>query len=223
MTGYREDDFTAYLYRSTDFGAAWVAISSNLPAESINVVAEDPSRPGLLYVGTDAGVYVSFDRGAAWLSLCADLPTTPVTDLVIHPREDEIVVATHGRSLFLLDARPVQALSDAVRASDVHLFDVRPVRLTWQPGREVPPQPPRGRALLHVWLKTASEVKVAISDADNRVVRTTSARGAAGVNRVEWDIRRDDGRDAPPGVYRVEVTAGTRKVAGDIVVSPGRR
>jgi hypothetical protein len=223
MTGYREDDVTAYLYRSTDFGATWRAISSNLPAESINVVAEDPKRPGLLYVGTDAGVYVSFDAGAAWLSLCADLPTTPVMDLVVHPREDEIVIATHGRSLFLLDARPVQALSEAVRASDLHLFDVRPVRLTWQPGREVPPQPPRGRALLHIWLKTPSEVEVAISDAEHRSVRTMAMRGAAGVNRVEWDIRRDDGRDAPPGIYRVDVTAGARKVAGDIVVSPGRR
>jgi hypothetical protein len=223
MTGYREDDTAAYLYRSTDFGTTWTAISSNLPAESINVVADDPKRPGLLYAGTDAGVYVSFDRGAAWLSLCADLPTTPVMDLVVHPREDEIVIATHGRSLFLLDARPVQAFSDAVQASDLHLFDVRPVRLTWQPGREVPPQPPRGRARLHVWLKAASEVQVAISDADNRPVRTISARGVAGVNRLEWDIRRDDGRDAPPGVYRVDVTAGTRKVAGDIVVSPGRR
>jgi len=223
MTGYREDDFTAYLFRSADFGATWTSASSNLPAESINVVAEDPKRPGLLYVGTDAGVYVSFDRGAAWLSLCADLPTTPVMDLVVHPREDEIVIATHGRSLFLLDARPVQALSDAVRASDLHLFDVRPVRLTWQPGREVPPQPPRGRALLHVWLKAASEMRVEIRDADRRVVRTMSARGVAGVNRLEWDVRRDDGRDAPPGVYRAEVTAGERTVAGDIVVSPGRR
>ncbi|MCU0252694.1 MAG: hypothetical protein MUE61_21085 [Vicinamibacterales bacterium] len=223
MTGYREDDVTAYLYRSTDFGATWTAIANNLPAESINVVAEDPKRPGMLYIGTDAGVYVSMDHGAAWLSLCADLPTTPVMDLVVHQRENEIVIATHGRSLFLLDVRPVQALSDAVRASDLHLFDVRPVRLTWQPGREVPPQPPRGRALLHVWLKTPSEVEVAISDADRRAVRTMVLRGSAGVNRVEWDIRRDDGRDAPPGVYRADVTAGTRKAAGDIVVSPGRR
>jgi photosystem II stability/assembly factor-like uncharacterized protein len=223
MTGGREDDFTAYLYRSTDFGATWTAISSNLPAESVNVVVEDPKRPDLLYVGTDAGVYVSFDRGAAWLSLCADLPTTPVMDLIVHPRADEIVIATHGRSLFLLDARPLQALSDAVRASDLHLFDVRPVQLAWQPGREVPPQPPRGRAILHVWLKTASDMKVVIRDADDHPVRTMSARGSVGVNRVEWDTRRDDGRDAPPGVYRIEVTAGTRKVAGEIVVSPGRR
>jgi flagellar hook assembly protein FlgD len=76
---------------------------------------------------------------------------------------------------------------------------------------------------LHVWLKAASEVRVAISDADNRAVRTMTARGAGGVNRVEWDIRRDDGRDAPPGVYRVDVTAAERTVAGDVVVSPGRR
>ena len=76
---------------------------------------------------------------------------------------------------------------------------------------------------MHVWLKAASEVQVAISDADNRPVRTMSARGAAGVNRLEWDIRRDDGRDAPPGVYRVDVTTGARKAAGDIVVGPGKR
>ena len=87
----------------------------------------------------------------------------------------------------------------------------------------MPPQPPRGHALLHVWLKAASEVKVAISDVDTRAVRTMSVRGAAGLNRVEWDIRRDDGRDAPPGVYRVDVTAGARKAAGDIVVGPGKR
>jgi hypothetical protein len=117
----------------------------------------------------------------------------------------------------------VQAFGDAVQASDVHLFDVRPVRLTWQPGREVPPQPPRGRALLHVWLKAATAVQVSIRDAENRPVRTMSVQGAAGVNRVEWDIRRDDGRDAPPGVYRADVTAGAGKVAGDIVVSPGLR
>ena len=223
MTGYREDDFTAYLYRSTDFGATWTPISNNLPAESINVVREDPKRRDVLYVGTDAGVYVSLDRGATWLSLCADLPTTPVVDLVVHPRDDEIVIATHGRSLFLLDVRPVQALSDAVRALDLHLFDVRPVQLTWQPGREVPPQPPPGRALVHFWLKAASEVTVAISDAEGRPVRTLSARGAAGVNRVVWDVRRDNGRDAPPGVYRAEVTAGTRRATGDIVVRPGKR
>ena len=74
-----------------------------------------------------------------------------------------------------------------------------------------------------MWLKAASEVQVSIRDAEGRPVRTMSLRGAAGVNRLEWDIRRDDGRDAPPGIYRADVTAGAMKVAGDIVVSPGGR
>mgnify|MGYP001296039509 FL=1 len=119
MTGYREDDFTAYLFRSTDFGATWRSIANNLPAESINVIREDPQNANLLYVGTDAGVYVSLDRGASWQSLCADLPTTPVQDLVIHPREHELTIATHGRSMFLMDVRPLQALTDQVRAADL--------------------------------------------------------------------------------------------------------
>ncbi len=108
FTGYREDDPRAYLYRTTDFGATWASIVGNLPAESINVVREDPRNADVLYVGTDGGVYASLDRGASWVSLSATLPTTPVHDLVVHPRDDEIVIGTHGRGIFVLDARPIQ-------------------------------------------------------------------------------------------------------------------
>ena len=108
FTGYREDDTRAYLYRTTDFGANWTSIVSNLPAESINVIREDPRNADVLYVGTDGGVYASLDRGMTWVSLGATLPTTPVHDLVVHPRDDEIVIGTHGRGVFVLDARPIQ-------------------------------------------------------------------------------------------------------------------
>ena len=108
LTGYREDDFEKYLYMSTDFGQTWSSIASNLPAESINVVREDPKKEQILYVGTDMGVYVSINQGKSWHSLCNHLPTTPVHDLVIHPREDEMVIGTHGRSCFVLDVKPIQ-------------------------------------------------------------------------------------------------------------------
>ena len=108
LTGYREDDFTSYLFRSIDFGSTWQSISSGLPAESINVIREDPTNNQILYVGTDLGVYVSLDQGATWLSLCANLPTTPVHDLVVHPRDNELVIGTHGRSVFVADITPVQ-------------------------------------------------------------------------------------------------------------------
>ena len=108
LTGYREDDFEKYLFMSTDFGQTWISIARNLPAESINVVKEDPKKEQILYVGTDLGVYVSLNRGKTWHSLCNHLPTTPVHDLVIHPRDDELVIGTHGRSCFILDVKPIQ-------------------------------------------------------------------------------------------------------------------
>jgi photosystem II stability/assembly factor-like uncharacterized protein len=117
LTGYRYDDFEKYLYVSTDYGASWEPISSNLPSEPINVIAEDPVHPDILYVGTDTGVYVSLDRGASWHALCANLPTTPVYDLVVHPRDGELVIGTHGRSIFVLDVSPIRGLAAAAATS----------------------------------------------------------------------------------------------------------
>ena len=108
FTGYREDDFEKYLYMSSDFGKTWTSIVGNLPAESINVIREDPQDKNILYVGTELSVYVSLDRGQKWFSLSNHLPTTPVHDLVIHPRENEMVIGTHGRSCFVLDVKPIQ-------------------------------------------------------------------------------------------------------------------
>ena len=108
FTGYREDDFEKYLFMSTDFGKTWTSIAGNLPSESINVIREDPSDKNILYVGTELSVYVSLDRGQKWFSLSNHLPTTPVHDLVIHPRENEMVIGTHGRSCFVLDIKPIQ-------------------------------------------------------------------------------------------------------------------
>ncbi|MBX7171663.1 MAG: hypothetical protein K1X72_11955 [Pyrinomonadaceae bacterium] len=220
MTGYREDDFTSYLYRSTDFGASWKSIANNLPAESINVIREDPQNANLLYVGTDAGVYVSLDRGASWQSLCADLPTTPVHDLVIHPRESELIIATHGRSMFLMDVRPLQMLNSQNTAADLHVFDVRPVKLKWRVTREVEPFSPRGKARIHYWLKEAQTVTITISKSDGELIQTLQTTGLKGLNEIVWDIRTDKKRDAPPGVYQITVVAANRTVSTNVIVKP---
>jgi len=108
LTGYRDDDIEEYVYISEDSGGTWESIAGNLPAESINVVAEDPRDKDILYVGTDLGVYVTLNRGMRWSSLCNNLPTTPVHDLVVHAREYELVVGTHGRSIFILDVKDIK-------------------------------------------------------------------------------------------------------------------
>lgn len=115
MTGYRYDEFAAYLFVSHDYGQTWTSLASNLPAEPINVVAEDPKDARILYVGTDSGVFVTTTGGRQWHALCADLPTIPIYDLVVHPREPELVIGTHGRSVFVANIAPIRAAAGTGR------------------------------------------------------------------------------------------------------------
>ena len=108
QNGKRWDDAEAYVWRSPDQGDTWVDISRGIPASPVNVILEDPHVPGLLYVGTDMGVYVSQDDGASWNILGGNLPSTFVHDLALHEREDVLLAATHGRGVWLLDVRRLQ-------------------------------------------------------------------------------------------------------------------
>jgi len=110
LNGYRWDHFDSYVYRSDDYGDTWIRICTDLPTEPVNVVEEDPANPDILYIGTDHGLYISLDRGQHSM-LMGDMPYAPVHDLVIHPRDKEIVIATHGRSLYKADVSKVQLLN----------------------------------------------------------------------------------------------------------------
>ena len=117
QTGRRDDDAAVYIWRSTDFGSTWEDISANVPAGPVNVIREDPDEKDILYLGTDVGVYVSKDAGGSW-EVMGDLPCTYVHDLAIHPRENLIIVATHGRGMFVLDADPVNKAQEEEEESD---------------------------------------------------------------------------------------------------------
>ncbi len=108
LSGKRQHDCASYVFVTTDFGKSWKSISSNLPHEPVNAVAEDPAAKGLLFVGTDLGVYASTDSGRRWISLCSSLPTAPVVDIAVHGRDGKLVAATHGLSIFLLDISPIR-------------------------------------------------------------------------------------------------------------------
>lgn len=111
QNGKRDDDFNVYVWKSTDFGETWEDISGNIPVGPVNVIREDPVDRNILYVGTDIGVYVTKDGGKTWEVLGQGLPSTYVHDLIIHPRDNIIVIATHGRGMWALDAEPVNQKS----------------------------------------------------------------------------------------------------------------
>ncbi|RMF84965.1 MAG: glycosyl hydrolase, partial [Nitrospinota bacterium] len=125
-TRYRLDDFRPYLYKTNDYGKTWTRITSGIPAHDFTrVIREDPARRGLLYAGTETGVYISFDDGASWQSLQRNLPVVPIYDLVV--KDNDLIAATHGRSFWILDdLTPLHQLNEQVTRSPLHLFSPRP-------------------------------------------------------------------------------------------------
>src|SRR5205085_1990303 len=178
---HRLEDLQPYLYRTRDFGRSWQRVSSGIPEGSfLNCIREDPIRKGLLYACTEMGVYVSFNDGDSWQSLQLRMPATSVRDLVVHG--DDLVIATHGRSFWILDnISPLRQLNAQVASADVWLF--RPqtayrVRPGSDQGTPVPldeplaHNPPAG-AILDYYLKQKPKtpVQLEIFDADGKLVR----------------------------------------------------
>ncbi|MGM0464534.1 MAG: VPS10 domain-containing protein, partial [Bacteroidota bacterium] len=124
--GYRNDDFRPYLYKTSDYGRTWEDISSNLPDYPINVVYEDTKNPDLLFVGNDNGVFYTLDGAETWKQMKANIPPVVVRDLLVHPRENDLVVGTYGRAVWLGDISPLQQFTDEVQDKDFHLFDIEP-------------------------------------------------------------------------------------------------
>ncbi len=156
--GHTNDDFAAYVYASEDYGRRWRRITEGLPTWSVNSVAEHPADPDLLFVGNEIGVYVSPDRGRRWTRM-ANLPTVPVDDIIVHPRDDDLVLGTHGRSIWILDdLAPLTAVNDELLARPLHLFEVGDAVVqnltSWEPrpaGAFAGTNPERG-AVIRYWL-----------------------------------------------------------------------
>ena len=124
LNGYRNDDFAAYLYVSENYGDTWKQLGQNLPAEPINVVKEDPTNADILYIGTDNGLYVSLDKGENFMTLGKDFPAVAVHDLVVHQRDAELVVGTHGRSIYVANIKELQALKTDITSKNLYVFDI---------------------------------------------------------------------------------------------------
>ena len=128
LNGYRWDNFESMIYVSDDFGLNWSRIGNDLPQEPVNVIIEDTKNENLLYVGTDHGVYASLDIGNNFHSFMGGLPGTPVHDLVIHPRDNDLVVGTHGRSVYIGDIEFLQKIDEDILSKSIHVFEVDDIK-----------------------------------------------------------------------------------------------
>ena len=195
FSGYRDDDIAAYVFVTEDLGRSWRSISEGLPAEAVNVVREDPHDPDVLWVGTDRGVYVSLDRGEAWHALPTELPNVAVHDLTIHERDRDVVIGTHGRSAWILDAEPIETLTDKIRESELHLWKKDSLRASrgWgsEPSKWFPSRNDGPSTEFTYWSKVAGPVTATILDREDRVLRTFEAEALVGVNVLEWDLLLD--------------------------------
>jgi photosystem II stability/assembly factor-like uncharacterized protein len=211
---HRLDDLRPYAWKTRDGGATWTSIAAGLPAAPVHVVREDPRRPGLLYAGTELGVFVSFDDGARWQPVMAGMPVTPVTDATVHG--DDLVVSTNGRGFWILDdvapLRELAAGAPAIARQDVHLFaPARALRTAYSvfpdKRRPVGDNPPQG-AVFDYWLaaEPRGDVAIEILDAKGAVVRRlSSAAPERGPDQPpEWVdlVRTPDQLDKRAGMNR---------------------
>ena len=138
---WQDGDYAPYFFKTTDYGRTWTKITGGLPARGwSHVIREDPKVRDLLYAGTEFGLYASWDGGATWVSIRNNMPPVAVRDIAIHPRDNDIIVATHGRGIYILDdAAPLQQIETAMR-SDAYLFPIRPAIRWGGQRRDVPQQ-----------------------------------------------------------------------------------
>lgn len=213
--GHRSDDFRPYLFKTSDFGKTWEDISGNIPSgHCIHVVREDLKNRNLLFVGTEFAVFVSIDGGVHWTRLMNGMPTVSVHDLVIHPRDGDLVAGTHGRSVWILDdITPLQQLTPEILQKEAHLFR-SPVATKWEAinrgatrghqlfiGRnplsmsQVPPDNSPSRianfATINYYLKQKpkSHPYLEISDLEQTMKRVIELEDSPGIHRCRWDMR----------------------------------
>jgi photosystem II stability/assembly factor-like uncharacterized protein len=208
VTRFQFNDYTPYFFKTADYGRTWTRIGGDLPNGGwARVLREDPVRKGLLYAGTELGVFVSLDDGKSWQPLQTNLPVTPIYDLVVHPRGD-LVVATGGRAFWILDdVSALRQLAPSVRDSAVRLYRPRPAyRSHLASGGPAGPEPTAGQnpptgALIHFYLPSKAPVTIDVFDAaggvvhrlvtaDDPDVRAGVIEVTAGLNRIAWDLRR---------------------------------
>ena len=240
VDAHRSGEFAPLAYRTADLGRTWTSIAGDLPAGGpVKVVREDLKRAELLFAGTEFGLFASFDRGTRWTPL-GGLPTVAVDDILIHPRDHDLIAATHGRSLYVIDdITGLEELTPEVAARDAHLFATPPALARhllpgfadWNGSAVYRGENPPAGVTFTFWVRevTGEPVKISIADEHDQPVAKLEAPGVPGLGRVTWDLM--PGKDVlneyggegrlfvRPGTYKATLTYGKAKAEQSVVVA----
>ena len=246
LDGHRTGDKQPYIYRTDDFGATWTSLGADTIEGYALVIREDPVNASLLFLGTEFGLYISIDAGAQWARFKGNLPKVGVRDLRIHPREHDLIIATHGRGIYILDdLTPIRALTPDILALEAVVLATRPNQTRIPAGvqsfvgdDEFVGSNPRAGAQIAFYLKKRhlfGDLKLEVLDQDGNVLSTLPAPNRRGINRVSWSMRKKPpkippattlvpnlyamfGPQVPEGSYRVRLTKGEKTFDGSISV-----
>lgn len=253
IDNHRNDDWKPYVFGTRDYGQTWTSIVSNLPQTgNVNVIEEDTRNPNLLFLGTEFGLYASTNGGREWKRFSTGLPTVRIDDLLAHPRDNDLIVGTHGRSIWILDdIGPLQELTVGVAKGEVHLFSIRPAT-QWQNdiqlargsnAKHFRAENPDGTAIsYHLPADAQGEATISIADLNGRTIRTLKGPAKAGLNRVRWNLRGEPpprpagfqgggggfgggalaGPPAEPGQYVVKLSVAGKEVVRPLTIEADR-
>jgi photosystem II stability/assembly factor-like uncharacterized protein len=240
---HRSGDFAPYLARTADFGKSWTRITTGLPGDaSVRSVYEYPGKPNVVFAGTERAFFVSRDSGATWTRLTANLPTTIYADILVHPRTKDLILATHGRSIWVLDdATPIVEWSDAIASKPSYLFAPRRATLMtyWEDisntaqGMYAGENPADGAEFTYNIAKLANRVRLTVRGADGKVIREMAGSTTPGMHRTTWDLRHvpppasagsggggEEGGGGPPAPADSAAGRGGRGRGNALVVLP---
>jgi photosystem II stability/assembly factor-like uncharacterized protein len=191
LNGYRNDNYKTHLYMSNDYGKTWKSVKGNLPESVANVIIQDPVNADLLYCGLDNGTYVSLDKGNTW-SLFNGMLNVASYDMIVHPRDNDLVVATHGRSVYVADVKPLQALKDGGINKGVIAFVPKAIQHSeswgeqqfgWEKVNE-----PKVEVFYYVGKATQS-IQVEVYNEQGKLVRNLTTEGSSGFHSMKWDLK----------------------------------
>jgi len=246
--GHRTGDMTTYVFRTDDFGASWISLADSTVEGFAHVIVQDVVNPGLLFLGTEFGLYVSLDGGSEWAQFKQNLPPVSVQDIAIQTRDQDVVLATHGRGVYIIDdISPLRALTPAIMESDVALLPARPAPMAierelqeFEADDQFVGANPPAAAWISYYMKKRhmmGDLKVEVLDADGKVLKTIPGKKNPGINRVAWPMRLKapkvppantlvpafQGPRVPEGEYHIRLVKGDTVLDGAVALVPDPR